>query len=175
MTRGTSIKSPNAVVFVQDGQAFSESDLDVNLYKLTQNFDYSINLSREQPKQIGSQELSFRELNRQPDVQLNFSYIPEPSLENETQGKFFPSSYGTGLVTNNKLTDSSEWSPQSTVGAVSFSDQGATFTITAGGYAKLKQNITYEVGKTYVSKMTMVDLEDLEQLICLPLTVQIKH
>lgn len=156
MSRGRLIKSPNAVVFVQDGQAFSESDLDVNLYKLTQNFGYSISLSREQPKQIGSQELSFRELNRQPDVQLNFSYIPEPSLENETQGKFFPSSYGPELVTNTKLTDSSEWSPQSTVGAVSFSDEGATFTITAGGYAKLKQNITYEVGKTYIATVNAV-------------------
>jgi len=90
MTRGTSIKSPNAVVFVQNGNAFSDSDLDVNLYRLVQDFNYSITLPREELKQIGSQDLSLREMTQQPDVQLNFTYIPEPSLGNETKGKFFP-------------------------------------------------------------------------------------
>ena len=34
--------------------------------------------------------MSFKELSAQPDVLLNFTYIPEPSLGNEKKGKFFP-------------------------------------------------------------------------------------
>ena len=64
--------------------------------------------------------------------------------------------YGSELVTDTKLRDSSQWSSQSTAGTVSFGDQGATFTITDGGYAKLKQNITYEVGKTYIATINAV-------------------
>ena len=90
MSRGVSIKSPNAAVFVQNGQSFSESDLDVVLYKLVQNFSYSVSLPRQELKQLGTQDLSLREMTQQPDVQLNFTYIPEPSLGNETKGRFFP-------------------------------------------------------------------------------------
>ncbi len=64
--------------------------------------------------------------------------------------------YGSELVTDTKLRDSSQWSSQSTAGAVSFGDQGATFTITDGNYAKLKQSITYEVGKTYIATINAV-------------------
>ena len=64
--------------------------------------------------------------------------------------------YGSELVTDTKLRDSSQWSSQSTAGAVSFGDQGATFIITDGGYAKLKQNITYEVGKTYIATINAI-------------------
>ena len=64
--------------------------------------------------------------------------------------------YGSELVTDTKLRDSSQWSSQSTAGAVSFGDRGATFTITDGNYAKLKQNITYEVGKTYIATINAV-------------------
>ena len=53
MSRGVSIKSPNAAVFVQNGQSFSESDLDVVLYKLVQNFSYSVSLPRQELKQLG--------------------------------------------------------------------------------------------------------------------------
>jgi hypothetical protein len=88
MSRGVSIKSPNASVFVQNGESFSESNLDLGLYKLVQNFSYSVSLPRQESKQIGSQDLSFRELVQQPDVQLNFTYIPEPSFGNEASGNF---------------------------------------------------------------------------------------
>ena len=88
MSRGIPIKSPNAAVFVQNGTNFSESNLDVVLYKLVQNFDYSIDLPRQEPKQLGSQYPTFRELTAQPDVTLRFSYIPEPSLSNEQFGRF---------------------------------------------------------------------------------------
>ena len=64
--------------------------------------------------------------------------------------------YGSELVTDTKLRDSSQWSSQSTAGAVSFGDQGATFIITDGGYAKLKQNITYEAGKTYIATINAI-------------------
>lgn len=64
--------------------------------------------------------------------------------------------YGSELVTDTKLRDSSQWSSQSTAGTVSFGDRGATFTITDGGYAKLKQNITYEVGKTYIATINAI-------------------
>ena len=92
MSRGVSIKSPNAAVFVQNGESFSESDLDIQLYRLAQNFSYSVSLPRQELKQIGSQDLSLKEMTQQPDVQLNFTYIPEPSFSNEVFGKIAESS-----------------------------------------------------------------------------------
>ncbi len=64
--------------------------------------------------------------------------------------------YGPELVTDTKLRDSSQWLSQSTASAVSFGDEGAVFTITDGNYAKLKQSITYEVGKTYIATINAV-------------------
>ena len=98
MSRGVSIKSPNASVFIQNGQSFSESNLDVVLYKLVQNFSYSVSLPRQQLKQLGTQDLSLKEITQQPDVQLNFTYIPETSFNNESFGNFKSSQLGLGYV-----------------------------------------------------------------------------
>ena len=86
------IKSNNAIVVTQfSTTAFSTNNKDVILHKLAQTFDYSINYSRQQSKQIGSQDLSTNEMYNQPDVSLNISYIPEPNFSNEVQGRFLNS------------------------------------------------------------------------------------
>ena len=90
MPRSIPIQSDDAAVLVQEGagNAFETFDASVQPYKLVQNFSYSVGMPREEPKQLGTQDVSFRQLNRQPDIELNFSYIPEPSLSNETFGLF---------------------------------------------------------------------------------------
>jgi len=100
MSRGVSIKSPNAAVFVQNGPSFSELNLDVVLYKLVQNFSYSVSLPRQELKQLGTQDLSLKEMTQQPDVQLNFTYIPELSFGNENHGNFKSAALGTSTYRN---------------------------------------------------------------------------
>jgi len=83
------IKSNIAVIAAQDAtEAWSTSDQSVILYKLAQNFDYSVSFPRQNSKQLGGQELVYRGFFQQPDVQLNISYIPEPSFWNEVMGRF---------------------------------------------------------------------------------------
>ena len=90
MPRAIAIQSDDAAVLVQDGgaNAFDTHDAGVQPYKLVQNFTYSVGMPRGEPKQLGSENVAFRQLNRQPDIELNFSYIPEPSLSNESAGNF---------------------------------------------------------------------------------------
>ena len=90
MPRSIAIQSDDAAVLVGEGggNAFDPSDTTIQPYKLVQNFSYSVGMPREEPKQLGTQDVSFRQLNRQPDIELNFSYIPEPSLANESFGLF---------------------------------------------------------------------------------------
>lgn len=86
------LKSNNVAVTVQQGSSFSTSNADLKLYKLVQDYNYSIQLPHQNLKQVGSQELASQEFFQQPDVELGFSYIPEPSMGNEVFGKFlFPS------------------------------------------------------------------------------------
>ena len=75
-------------VVVQDGTSFSTSDVGLKLYKLVQNYNYSIQLPRQPAKQLGSQDLVSQDFFRQPDVELGFSYMPEPSMSNESIGQF---------------------------------------------------------------------------------------
>jgi hypothetical protein len=87
------IRSNNAIVAVQNSTtAFSTSDKNLKLHKITQTFDYSIDYSRQRSKQIGSQDLAADEIYNQPDVRLNISYIPEPNFSNEVQGRFLDTS-----------------------------------------------------------------------------------
>ena len=83
------IRSNNAIVAAQDFYtAWSEGDDNLKLHKITQTLNYSIDYSRQQSKQIGSQDLSSNEIYNQPDVNLNITYIPEPEFSNEVQGRF---------------------------------------------------------------------------------------
>jgi len=87
------IRSNNAIVATQHSTtAFSTDNELLKLHKMAQTFDYSIDYSRQQSKQIGSQDLSANEMYNQPDVSLNISYIPEPNFSNEVQGRFLDSS-----------------------------------------------------------------------------------
>ena len=86
------IRSNNAIVAVQNSTtAFSTTLKTLKLHKIVQTFDYSIDYSRQQSKQIGSQDLSTNNIYNQPDVSLNISYIPEPNFSNEVQGRFLNS------------------------------------------------------------------------------------
>jgi len=67
---------------------------DLNLYNTVQSCTYSVGFSRQNLKQVGSQDFVSRDFFNQPDVQLNLSYIPEPSVNNEIYGLFC----GTGAV-----------------------------------------------------------------------------
>jgi len=92
------IRSNNAIVATQNSTtAFSTNNKNVKLHKIAQTFDYSIDYSRQQSKQIGSQDLSANEMYNQPDVGLNISYIPEPNFSNEVQGRFLDSSPAYGF------------------------------------------------------------------------------
>ena len=94
------IRSNNAIVAAQEGlnTAFSTSNQNLSLHKIVQTLDYSIDYSRQQSKQIGSQDLASNEMFNQPDVSLNISYIPEPNFSNEVQGRFLNSSPKDGFI-----------------------------------------------------------------------------
>lgn len=90
------IKSNNVVVGVQDSaNAFKTTNSNLKLYKLVQDYNYSIQLPHGNLKQLGAQGYTSQDLFQHPDVELGFSYIPEPLMSNEQYGKFittFPTS-----------------------------------------------------------------------------------
>ena len=103
------IKSNNAIVAAQNATtAFSTVDKGLKLHKITQTFDYSIDYSRQQSKQIGSQELAANEIYNQPDVSLNISYIPEPNFSNEVQGRFLEGTPKNGFINMFSASDSED-------------------------------------------------------------------
>ena len=83
------IKRSNAIVGVQHSTgAFTTGQYSLNLYNIVQDWNYSIALPRQNLKQVGTQDVIAREFFNQPDVELGFAYIPEPSFFNETNGRF---------------------------------------------------------------------------------------
>ena len=83
------LNSNNIAVFVNDtNQGFSTSNLDSKLYIAVQDFNYSIQLPRQNLKQVGSQDLASRDFNFQPDVELALTYIPEIGGQNEGNSHF---------------------------------------------------------------------------------------
>lgn len=107
------IKSYNSIVAAQDATvAFSTSNQSLLLHKITQGLEYSIGYERQQSKQIGSQELSTNDIFQQPDVNLNITYIPEPSFSNEVQGRFLdtkPSSTFKNFFNASEINDSTNF------------------------------------------------------------------
>ena len=83
------IKSNNAVIAVSTGtEAFSTNTADMNLFNAVQNTSFSIAVEHQPSKQIGTQDFGLNDVFIQPDVELTFSYYPEPKLENEVHGNF---------------------------------------------------------------------------------------
>lgn len=83
------IKSNNAIVAVSTGtEAFSTDTEDMNLFNAVQNTSFAIAIEHQPSKQIGTQDFSLNDVFIQPDVELTFSYYPEPKLENEVHGNF---------------------------------------------------------------------------------------
>ncbi len=103
------IKSNSTIVAVSNNtDAFSTSNIDLNLYSVVQNANYSVSFNRQPLKQVGTQALASRETFQQPDVQLNIAYIPEPRMENEIYGNFIKVSdftrythFFSGTLSNN--------------------------------------------------------------------------
>ena len=86
------IKSNNAIVATQDSTAaWSYNQEDLVIFKLAQNFEYSISFPNQSAKQLGAQSFAYQEMISQPDVSLNLSYIPEPNFSNEERGRFLNS------------------------------------------------------------------------------------
>ena len=91
MARNTKIvKSNIALVAVQDSdEAFFTDGLSgLRLFGGVQDVSYSIKLPHENLKQVGSQDLVFNGMMRQPDVELGISFYAQPWLSNECNGKF---------------------------------------------------------------------------------------
>ena len=71
------IKSNSTIVAVSNNtDAFSTSNIDLNLYSVVQNANYSVSFNRQPLKQVGTQALASRETLQQPDVQLNVALPP---------------------------------------------------------------------------------------------------
>ena len=86
------IKSNTAIVATQDSTtAWSYNQEDLVIFKLAQNFEYSISFPNQSAKQLGAQSFAYQEMISQPDVSLNLSYIPEPNFSNEERGRFLNS------------------------------------------------------------------------------------
>ena len=84
------IKRPSAIVGVQNATgAFTTGAYSLNLYNIVQDWNYSISFPRQNLKQVGTQGVVSREFFNQPDVELGFAYIPEPSFANESHGRFW--------------------------------------------------------------------------------------
>lgn len=67
---------------------FSTSDLGLRLFMAVRDLNYSIQLPRQQLKQVGTQELSVESMMNQPDVELTVSYLAQPNLANEYNSNF---------------------------------------------------------------------------------------
>jgi hypothetical protein len=96
------IKSNIAAVAVNHGSsdAFSTSALGLRLYMGVKDFNYSIQLPRQNLKQVGSQEVAFDTTFNQPDVELGISYIAQPAGSNEYNGNFVAASALHGQFNN---------------------------------------------------------------------------
>tara|TARA_R110000824_G_scaffold297421_1_gene485624 strand:- start:20 stop:1114 length:1095 start_codon:yes stop_codon:yes gene_type:complete len=100
MARHTTKKS-NAIVGVQNAtSAFTTAQYSLNLYNIVQDWNYSIALPRQNLKQVGTQDVAAREFFNQPDVEVGFAYIPEPSLANESNGRFLGPALPTSTFVN---------------------------------------------------------------------------
>jgi hypothetical protein len=93
------LKSNNSFVgtaLLSDKQAFHTGNVNLNLFNLTQTASFSVNVPHEKIKQLGAKDYVINDLFRQPDVQLNISYIPNTDLNNE-RNNFFSSGTLNGL------------------------------------------------------------------------------
>lgn len=68
--------------------SFSTNDLELRLFMAVRDFNYSIQLPRQELKQVGTQELSVESMMNQPDVELTVSYLAQPDLANEYNSNF---------------------------------------------------------------------------------------
>tara|TARA_R110002020_G_scaffold41989_3_gene123369 strand:+ start:4266 stop:5678 length:1413 start_codon:yes stop_codon:yes gene_type:complete len=82
--------------FLSDKEAFHTDDKNLNLFNLTQTASFSVDLSHERLKQLGSNDYAVNDPFTQPDVQLSISYIPNVDLNNE-RFNFFSSGSLNGL------------------------------------------------------------------------------
>lgn len=92
----TITKSNTAVILLNthlsasQQSAFTTSNMPVEPYNLVQDFNYSVQIPRQDLKQVGSQDLASRDFFQQPDVQLGFSYLIEPAFRNEKNSFLIP-------------------------------------------------------------------------------------
>ena len=83
--------------FVTGGSPFAKQQ--VCLYGGVQEVNYSIQLPRQNLKQVGSQNFVFNGIMQQPDVELTVSFLGQPWMTNECNGGFLmetPTTAGKG-------------------------------------------------------------------------------
>ena len=79
------LKTNNTIVGIANTlEAFTTSNIDMNLYSFVQASTFDVTLSRQNIPQLGSQEFVSTDLPYQPDVNLEIAYMPEPRLFNES-------------------------------------------------------------------------------------------
>ena len=68
--------------------AFSTDDLELRLFMAVQDLNYSIQMPRQQLKQVGTQDFGIQSIVSQPDVELSLTYLAQPDLANEYNSNF---------------------------------------------------------------------------------------
>jgi hypothetical protein len=77
------LKSNNSIILATESPAFSTGDQSGILFGGVVGSSFDFNIDRQTAKQIGSQELSYNTMVRQPDVTFSTEYIFIPLLFNE--------------------------------------------------------------------------------------------
>src|SRR6056300_992625 len=77
------LKSNNSIILATESPAFSTGDQSGILFGGVVGSSFDFNIDRQTAKQIGSQELSYNTMVRQPDVTFSTEYIFIPPLFNE--------------------------------------------------------------------------------------------
>ena len=91
------LKTNNTIVLVpilSSASAFQTTPTEANVYSVVQGSSFEVALPHDQLKQVGTQGLVGNELIAQPDINLQISYLPEPSFFNDK--KTFFSVYPAG-------------------------------------------------------------------------------
>ena len=106
------LKTNNTIVLVPYGPAaaFQTSDSDAEVYSVVQGSSFEVALSHDHLKQVGTQGLVGNELMAQPDINLEITYMPEPSFFNDKKTFFsvYPAGDSAGYYNPSVLSGMTE-------------------------------------------------------------------
>jgi hypothetical protein len=140
------LKTNNTIVLVpilSSASAFQTTTTEANVYSVVQGSSFEVALPHDQLKQVGTQGLVGNELIAQPDINLQISYLPEPSFFNDKKTFFsvYPADSTAGY--HNPSVLSGKLEQATNFYFLSYPDQGEdaqkTFT-TSGSCASIDLN-----------------------------------